>query len=351
MPVENEAAAYWLPVDQYIGGVEHAILHLLYSRFFSRAMHKTGHLGLDEPFAGLFTQGMVCHETYRTPTGEWLPPSDVTRDGGQITRSGTGEPIVVGRSEKMSKSKKNVVDPEDIIRTYGADTARWFMLSDCPPERDMDWTDSGIAGAWRFVNRLWRMIAPAGAHLPPPGATPPEGYDADPAIKALRRKTHQTVAAVTGDLETFHFNRAVARIYELANALADAPQDGGPGVFALREGYETVVRLAGPMMPHLGEELWRALGYDTLLVDQPWPSADPALVDRGYGQNRRAGAGQAARLQSRCRVMRTSDVYGGSAATERRRQGAGGAYRTQDRVRAQPHHQLRDLTWHMKSKF
>ena len=278
VPVEKGAAAYWLPVDQYIGGVEHAILHLLYSRFFSRAMHKTGHLGLDEPFAGLFTQGMICHETYRTPTGEWVPPSDVTRDGGQITRSGTGEPITVGRSEKMSKSKKNVVDPEDIIRTYGADTARWFMLSDSPPERDMDWTDSGIAGAWRFVNRLWRMIAPAGAHLPPPGATPPEGYDADPAIKALRRKTHQTVAAVTGDLETFHFNRAVARIYELANALADAPQDTGPGAFALREGYETVVRLAGPMMPHLGEELWRALGYDTLLVDQPWPNADPALL-------------------------------------------------------------------------
>jgi len=277
VPVDARDAAYWLPVDQYIGGVEHAILHLLYSRFFARAMHRTGHLQIDEPFAGLFTQGMINHETYRTEKGEWVPPAEVTRKDGRAVREKTGEAITVGRSEKMSKSKKNVVDPEDIILTYGADTARWFMLSDSPPDRDMDWTDSGIAGAWRFVNRLWRMIAPASGVLPRRGANPPDGFDADPAVKALRRKTHQTIAAVTGDLEGFHFNRAVARIYELANALADAPEGEAAG-YARREGYEIVVRLMGPMMPHLGEELWAALGHDTLLADQRWPDADPALL-------------------------------------------------------------------------
>ncbi len=273
-PVDLVRAGYWLPVDQYIGGVEHAILHLLYSRFFSRAMSRTGHLGVDEPFAGLFTQGMICHETYRTAGGEWVPPTEVAREDGAAVRSGTGEPIMIGRSEKMSKSKKNVIDPEDIILTYGADTARWFMLSDSPPERDMDWTEAGIAGAWRFVNRLWRMVVPVAGSLPPPGAAPATD---DPDLLALRRKVHQTIAAVTGDLEAFHFNRSVARIYELANALGDAPDDAASGPVR-REGYEAVVRLIGPMMPHLAEELWQALGHDSLLVDQPWPVAEAALL-------------------------------------------------------------------------
>jgi leucyl-tRNA synthetase len=277
MPVDPRDAAYWLPVDQYIGGVEHAILHLLYSRFFARAMHKTGHLQLDEPFAGLFTQGMINHETYRTQRGDWVPPAEVVRKEGRAVREKTGEAITVGRSEKMSKSKKNVIDPENIILTYGADTARWFMLSDSPPDRDMDWTDAGIAGAARFVNRLWRMIALSDTALPRIGANAPEGYDRAPELKALRRKIHQTIGAVTGDLEGFHFNRAVARIYELANALSDAP-GGELAGFVRREGYEAAVRLMGPMMPHLGEELWHALGYDTLLVDQRWPEADPALL-------------------------------------------------------------------------
>jgi leucyl-tRNA synthetase len=277
VPVDPRDAAYWLPVDQYIGGVEHAILHLLYSRFFSRAMHKTGHLQLDEPFAGLFTQGMINHETYRTDKGEWVPPAEVTRRDGRVIREKTGEAISVGRSEKMSKSKKNVIDPEDIILTYGADTARWFMLSDSPPDRDMDWTDAGVAGAWRFVNRLWRAIAPAGEMLPRIGANAPGGVESDPELKAIRRKIHQTIAAVTGDLEGFHFNRAVARIYELANTLSDTPESEAAG-FVRREGYEIAVRLMGPMMPHLGEELWHALGHDTLLVDEPWPNANPDLL-------------------------------------------------------------------------
>ncbi len=270
-PTDRAAADYWLPVDQYIGGIEHAILHLLYSRFFTRAMKRTGHAGLDEPFAGLFTQGMICHETYRTEKGEWVEPANVVEgDGGALVHAETGAPIKTGRSEKMSKSKKNVIDPEDIITTYGADTARWFMLSDSPPDRDLDWTEAGIAGAWRFVNRLWRLVTSRAGSLPPAG-TAPEADAAD-----LRRAVHAAIAGVTEDLEAFHFNRAVARIHELANALSDAGADAPGG--ALREGLETITALAAPMMPHLAEELWKALGHETLIAESPWPEADPALL-------------------------------------------------------------------------
>ncbi len=269
-PTDRNAVDYWLPVDQYIGGIEHAILHLLYSRFFTRAMKKTGHAGLDEPFAGLFTQGMICHETYRTEAGTWLEPTEVERaDDGTWHRLGSGETIRVGRSEKMSKSKKNVIDPEDIINTYGADTARWFMLSDSPPERDMDWTEAGITGAWRFANRLWRLVATQASALPPRGTAP----ETDDASTALRRATHAAIKGVTGDLEAFHFNRAVARVHELVNTLSEA----SPGA-ALREGLEAVTLLVGPMMPHLAEELWSMLGAEGLVVEAPWPAADEALL-------------------------------------------------------------------------
>ena len=158
---ERKMADEWLPVDQYIGGIEHAILHLLYSRFFTRAMHKTGHVGMGEPFAGLFTQGMVVHETYEAKSGEWVEPANVTieslGEARRATLAATGEPIEIGSIEKMSKSKKNTIDPDDIIAAYGADTARWFMLSDSPPERDVIWTEEGVQGAWRFVQRLWRL--------------------------------------------------------------------------------------------------------------------------------------------------------------------------------------------------
>ncbi|MFT7573492.1 MAG: leucyl-tRNA synthetase, partial [Paracoccaceae bacterium] len=215
-PTDRAAADYWLPVDQYIGGVEHAILHLLYSRFFARAMKKTGHASMDEPFAGLFTQGMICHETYKTEDGAWVEPADVLEGHGDArVHAETREPLIVGRSEKMSKSKKNVIDPEDIISTYGADTARWFMLSDSPPERDLDWSESGITGAWRFSNRLWRLIAANTDTLPPIGTVP----DSDSAPD-LRRAVHAAIAGVTDDLEAFHFNRSVARIHELVNALS-----------------------------------------------------------------------------------------------------------------------------------
>jgi leucyl-tRNA synthetase len=271
-PVDERAGKYWLPVDQYIGGVEHAILHLLYSRFYARAMARTGHFNIDEPFASLFTQGMVIHETFRTKDGEWVLPADVTEKDGQHVHIKTGEPIEVGGVEKMSKSKKNVVDPDTIIATYGADTARWFMLSDTPPERDIEWTDAGAEGSWRFTQRIWRMTHEA------LDAMPGLAVDGEAATD-LRKTTHKAIAAVTDDLNGLRFNRAIARIYELANALATAIQSPAKvGSLALREATESLVLLSSPMMPHLAEECWKGLGHKTAVVNTPWPKADPTLV-------------------------------------------------------------------------
>ncbi len=273
-PVAREAVGHWMPVDQYIGGIEHAILHLLYSRFFTRAMKRTGHLDMEEPFAGLFTQGMVTHESYRSatgPNGTWLYPEEVVKqpDGSALHRV-TGEPVVVGRVEAMSKSKRNTVDPEAIIARYGADTARWFILSDNPPERDMEWTEAGVAGAFRFTQRVYRLVetlgdAPAG-----------EPTDAD---RALRRVTHRTIAAVSEALESFAFNVAVARLYEFANAIAGAGDESGVGA-ARHEAIETLARLIAPMMPHLAEEMYHRMHptASTLVTDLPWPEADPDLL-------------------------------------------------------------------------
>ena len=282
--LDRDEVAYWMPVDQYIGGIEHAVLHLLYSRFFTRALKRCGWLDFDEPFAGLFTQGMVTHETYLAADGRWIEPALVTRDSESRDTPArhrirdTGEAVTVGRSEKMSKSKKNVVDPEHIIARYGADTARWFMLSDSPPERDLEWTDAGVAGAHRFVQRLARMVAGAVAELPPPGAPRPSGFS--PEADALRRTVHATVAGVARDIDAFHFNRAVARIHELANAIGGfAPAARGPDApWALREALEALVLLVNPMMPHLAEEMWHRLGHETLAADTPWPEHDPALA-------------------------------------------------------------------------
>ncbi len=275
-PVDRAAADYWLPVDQYIGGIEHAILHLLYARYFTRAMRRCGYLAVDEPFAGLFTQGMVCHETYRAPDGAWVAPAEIEdAGGGAFRRISDRAALTTGRSEKMSKSKKNVVDPANIIETYGADTARWFMLSDSPPERDLEWTEAGIAGAWRFVNRLSRMIVPRDTDE---DWTKPPSVDDDDTLVELRQRIHKTIAGVTGDLEAFHFNRAVARIHELVNALGESAADTAAARWVMREGFEAVVCLIGPMMPHLGEELWHRLGNETLLADTPWPEADAALL-------------------------------------------------------------------------
>ncbi|MCH7711711.1 MAG: leucine--tRNA ligase, partial [Proteobacteria bacterium] len=288
-PFDRRAVDYWLPVDQYIGGIEHAVLHLLYSRFFTRALGRYSYLDVDEPFAGLLTQGMVCHETYRDQHGERLFPDQVRRTAdGETVLSTDGSPVTVGRSVKMSKSYKNVVDPAAIIEAYGADTIRLFILSDSPPERDLDWTDSGIDGASRYIQRLWRLVHEALPSLPPPGlrhaVAAPAAQAGAPAgeggagVSEIRRAIHKTIAAVTDDLEKFHFNRAIARVRELTNALGDlAPANGEDGA-ARREGLETVVRLIAPIMPHLAEELWRALGHETLMVDMPWPRAEKALL-------------------------------------------------------------------------
>ena len=272
-PIDREAARYWLPVDQYIGGIEHAILHLLYARFFTRALKRLGYVDIDEPFSGLFTQGMVCHETYRDRDGEWLAPEEIEKKDGVVRRRDTGEPAEIGPSEKMSKSKKNVVAPEAIIEAYGADTIRWFMLSDTPPERDIEWTDAGAEGCWRFVQRLWRLVTETEG-VPPPDSAIPAALSV-PAME-LRRAAHRAIAAVTDDLEALRFNRAVARVYELANAISSAPPEiPGP---VLRESLETLVQLIGPMMPHLAESCWEALGHRSLLVEEKWPLADAALV-------------------------------------------------------------------------
>ena len=277
VPVVREAADHWMPVDQYIGGIEHAILHLLYSRFFARAMKRTGHLNVDEPFSGLFTQGMVTHESYRSapgPNGAWLYPDEVVKqaDGTAVHRN-TGAPVVVGRVEAMSKSKRNTVDPEAIITRYGADTARWFILSDNPPERDMEWTEAGVAGAYRFTQRLFRLVENVGDAVPDP--------DAD-AARALRRMTHRTIVAVTEALDSFAFNVAVARLYEFANAIADVGRAAVAGATgeAQREAIETLVRLISPMMPHLAEEMYVRLypQSDRLVADLPWPEANAELL-------------------------------------------------------------------------
>jgi len=276
MPFDRDAAEYWLPVDQYIGGVEHAVLHLLYSRFFTRALKRCGYIGIDEPFDGLFTQGMVCHETYQDEAGNWLFPEDV-KDGPDSTKvTGSGAPVTRGRSIKMSKSKKNVVDPESIIDAYGADAARLYMLSDSPPDRDLDWTDDGINGIWRYVNRLWRMIAaselPLAARDTAKPANLPEKAD------AVWRTVHKAIAAVSGDLDRFHFNRAVARIRELTNLLEEFEGTDAADAWVRRAAFERVVQLIGPLMPHIAEELWQHLGHDTLLVDTAWPDYCESLL-------------------------------------------------------------------------
>jgi leucyl-tRNA synthetase len=240
-------------------------------------MTLTGHLDLKEPFASLFTQGMVVHETYSTEAGEWILPAEVERKGDGFVHIKTGEKILTGGIEKMSKSKKNVVDPEAIIESYGADTARWFVLSDTPPERDIEWTENGVAGAWRFTQRIWRLVA----DVQQKGVA--AGFTADISADALdlRRTTHRTIQAVSEDLKGLRFNRGIARIYELANALTAALQknDRSDGMAAaIKEAGDIFVILIAPMMPHLAEECWRVLGHAGLVVDEPWPKADPALV-------------------------------------------------------------------------
>ena len=283
-PTTPDVANRMMPVDQYIGGVEHAILHLLYSRFFTRAMKATGHVAMDEPFAGMFTQGMVVHETYKKQDGTFASPAEIDITGDGTTRSATllsdGSTIEIGSIEKMSKSKRNTVDPDDIIGTYGADTARWFMLSDSPPDRDVIWSEEGVKGASRFVQRLWRMVNDAAAH----GKSAPSAKPAtfSPEALAVRKAAHGALDKVSTGVEKLQFNVCLAYIREFANAFGEAlarPGTPAPDMcWALNEAATILVHLFAPMMPHLAEECWVVLGQTGLVSEATWPQVEADLL-------------------------------------------------------------------------
>ncbi|MCE3233009.1 MAG: leuS [Rickettsiaceae bacterium] len=276
--INKAKADYWLPVDQYIGGIEHAVLHLLYARFFTLALNKCGYVGVKEPFKGLLTQGMVCHETYQDENGKWLLPDMVEKVGNEYKHVETGQKVTVGRSQKMSKSKKNVVDPSLIIETYGADTARLFMLSDSPPERDLEWSDSGVEGAWRYINRLWKLVIQFNNDREGKVLTAPVKLEGK--LLEAKKLIHKTIKSVTEDLDNFHLNKAVARIRELTNAIGEIKEQDNDSLVVLQEGLETTIKLFQPMIPHITEELWQQLGYKELVINNPWPKADKEfLVD------------------------------------------------------------------------
>lgn len=267
----------WLGVDQYIGGIEHAVLHLLYSRFFTRALKKCGYLDLDEPFTGLFTQGMVCHETYQDENGKWLFPTQVVKSGHTVAHMDTGKPVTIGRSIKMSKSKKNVVDPQAIVTSYGADSARLFMLSDTPPEKDMEWTTTGVEGSWKYINRLWRMVYDTVKTNDLNMQNSPQPNLQGDAL-TVWQTTHKTIQFVTNALENLHFNTAVAKIRELTNALNNLKRDDTASRWVHHNTLAVVAKLINPMTPHIAEEMWQMLGNTTPLVYEPWPVAEPNLL-------------------------------------------------------------------------
>ena len=278
--IDWKAASKWLPVDQYVGGVEHAVLHLLYARFFTRGLVDCGLLDLShsnlggEPFAGLFTQGMVTHAVYTDADGEFVLPENVIEDGNQLLRMDTKKIVTKGDIIKMSKSKKNVVDPDDIIKGYGADVARWFVLSDSPPERDVEWTDAGVNGAWNFQKKVWRVIETTAAPEDVRSGPLSVAVDASGDALELRKLAHRALEKITAGIEAFRFNTSVAQIYELTNALTKYKgQDA-----ARLEALGILVRAIAPFMPHLAEECWSKLGGEDLVYHAPWPQVDPAML-------------------------------------------------------------------------
>lgn len=273
---DKDKVNYWAPVDQYIGGVEHAVLHLLYARFFTKALRDCGYLNFDEPFAGLFTQGMVTHMSYKDSDGKWVYPADIIDgDNGLMVDKTTQKTVTAQRNEKMSKSKRNTIDPEDILNTYGADAARLFVLSDSPPDRDLEWTESGIDGAWKYINKLYRAVADALPHLPAKDSQQPElGEKASKTYAMI----HQTRKEVADDIDAFHMNKAVARIRTLSNALGELRLAQADEAWVTRVGFTTLAQLLSTVTPHLAEEMWEMLGGEGLVANSAWPVADERLL-------------------------------------------------------------------------
>jgi leucyl-tRNA synthetase len=281
---------YWLPVDQYIGGIEHAVLHLLYARFFTKVCRDLGLTTISEPFTNLLTQGMVCKESYRCPEHGYRLPAEVDKQG----RCTECQRLVeIGRTEKMSKSKRNVVDPDDLLERYGADTIRLFSLFAAPPEKDLEWSDEGVQGSFRFLTRIFRLVEDHAAGIQAARGLTWEGGVHSEEVRAFRRVTHQAIARVTHDIEdAFHFNTALAALMELQNALTrfqddlpgelpgsgELPPPARDGILAFAEGVNAMLTMLAPFAPHLAEELWETLGHRESIFRQPWPVADAALA-------------------------------------------------------------------------
>ena len=276
-PFSKEEVDYWMPVDQYVGGVEHAILHLLYSRFFTRALNKNGSIEFKEPFDGLFTQGMVCHETFRLKTGEWIMPKDIYEKDNKYFQEKTGQEVICGPSESMSKSKKNVVDPEDIINNYGADTARLFMLSDSPPERDINWSLSGINGAYKFVQRFWRTIKSCENVFEVNIDNKPRSFSKN--SETFRKSVHKNLKSITNSIDNFQMNVSVAKIHELTNELSLFDCNEIDEKWSKKEALLILIRTIEPFMPHLAEECWKLIGNSKSIINESWPAYEEVLLN------------------------------------------------------------------------
>ena len=273
-PLSISATDYWLPVDQYIGGIEHAILHLLYSRFFTNALKDTGHLNISEPFNGMFTQGMVCHETYQTVNGDWIEPRLVTIKDNEVFHKDTGEPLKRGPSEKMSKSKKNVIDPSIIIEEFGADTARWFVLSDSPPERDIFWSESGVEAAGKFIKKIWKTIVELNKLI----EKNVSNENNEKTIN-LKKINHRTLNNITKDLDSLSFNKVIARLYEFVGEISKIKESDNIDSKAISETLSFLLIMLGPITPHLAEEGWSLFSKDKgMICEQPWPNIEESLI-------------------------------------------------------------------------
>ena len=277
-PFTKEAIDYWLPVDQYIGGIEHAVMHLLYSRFFMRALKSIKLIDIKEPFTALQTQGMVCHQTFKTTNNKWLFPSEVIKENETYYHINTHEKVTVGRTEKMSKSKKNVIDPANIIENYGADTARFFMLSDSPPNRDMEWSVSGIDGSWRFLNKIWRFIMSININhgiSEMPSNLSETNHD-------LLRALNVTIQDVTVSIESFHFNTAVASIRSFFNYIVSYEITNTNDEYLIFYSSKNLLILLNPMVPHIAEELWEILVKSNMICNEVWPIVDEFYLQKNH---------------------------------------------------------------------